>query len=117
MKRTILSEDERTRILNLHKKVFLVENPMPDNPTPKNFPQPVIPKPVNPRQLGDFEDIESIRAEIKRLSDQSTEDFKKQAEEILNIINAVKIPQNPNFRQRFFQGLNEFINSLKDKNN
>jgi len=116
MKRTILSEDERTRILNLHKKVFLVENPIPDKPEPGPT-QPPIPKPVNPRQLGDFEDIESIRAEIKRLSDQSTEDFKKQAEEILNIINAVKIPQNPNFRQRFFQGLNEFINSLKDKNN
>lgn len=27
MRRTILSEDERSRILNLHKKAILVENP------------------------------------------------------------------------------------------
>lgn len=47
MRRTILSEDERLRILNLHKRAILLENPIPDPTMPVQVMPTVHIRPKN----------------------------------------------------------------------
>ena len=77
MRRTILSEDERSRILNLHKKAILVENP-PQVSTPNN---------LSPE---DADKYEKFMGDIKGQMGGDLNNLSKGLENLLSFVKASK---------------------------